>query len=125
MTTCIHTEICANKTNKLHFLYLASYVSKGFFERANLTLSLNNIQTPPSFTIPQSGSRVDIPREAFIEYQDNILMIVAEGNVLRSFEKVYFLFFQTGYNGTQTLSRSAPAGIIYGGGNNCSTYLFV
>ena len=67
--------------------------------------------------IPQTLSSISVPREASILYLNNVVKVIANDKVLRSFRNVNYFFFLTGFNGTRTFTRSAPRDVsIYGGG---------
>ena len=62
---------------------------------------------------------IELNKCAKRRYSNNVVKLVAYGEVLRSFRNVNYFFFWTGFNGTRTFRRSAPTDVhIYGGGKN-------
>ena len=67
---------------------------------------------------------IDVPRDAYVVYANNMIKVVAGGEVLRTFRNIKHFFFWTGFNGTRSFVKGAPKdAYIYGGGNN-RTYLY-
>ena len=67
--------------------------------------------------IPLTLSSINVPKVVNITYSNNVVKLVEDDNVLRSFRNVNYFFFWTGFNGTRTFRRSAPTDVhIYGGG---------
>jgi hypothetical protein len=68
--------------------------------------------------MPQTESRVQIPRPAFLRFERRVLTVIQEETVLRTFQNVRRLFFWTAFNGTRIFDFTAPVprDEIYGGG---------
>ena len=90
------------------------------FPRKKLVDELIVFSPQPIQSVPQEGSRVEVPRPATLVYEKHVLKIVQRGVVLRTFTGVVRLFFSTWFNGTRTFFSTAavPVDEIFGGGMN-------
>lgn len=82
----------------------------------SLSPPLPPYQTPQP--IPQTGNRLQVPRQASLVFKNKVLKVVQSDQILRKFLDIRRLFFYTGFNGTRVFTTSAPVPLdeIFGGG---------
>ena len=88
---------------------------KNTYDYTLMGTPLYHLQTASYISLTLSS--INVPKVVNITYSNNVVKLVEDGNVLRSFRNVNYFFFWTGFNGTRTFRRSAPTDVhIYGGG---------
>lgn len=66
-------------------------------------------------SVPLTGNRINVPRNGYLSYRNNRLLVIVGDVVVRKFRGIKRLFFWTRSNGTRKFKRSTDE-FVFGSG---------